>query len=190
MVKNAQGGNKSKGFARKGLVKKEGMLRVSHEECEIYAQAVKIMGGAIASAIDTEGNALRVHIRGKFRGRGKRDNFISPNTWLLVGIHEWQAKPTSANDIRNCDLLEVYSDTDKVRLKNSVTNINWNKFIANDTKSHLPSDCPTSTNDNSEGFVFADDVTQEYEELIEAEALKTGKTIVVVNDALIDVDDI
>ena len=82
MVKNSTGGNKSKGFARKNLVKRDTALRVAREDGEIYAQAVKVLGGSIASAIDIDGKPLRAHIRGKFRGRGKRDNFIGSGTWL------------------------------------------------------------------------------------------------------------
>ena len=65
MVKNTQGGNKSKGFARKNLVNGDSALRVSQDENEIYAQAVKVMGGSIASVIDLNGNPLRAQIRGK-----------------------------------------------------------------------------------------------------------------------------
>ena len=72
MVKNSTGGNKSKGLARKNFGKRDSALRLSKEEDEIYAQAIKVMGGNIASAIDINGGPLRVHIRGKFRGRGKK----------------------------------------------------------------------------------------------------------------------
>ena len=160
MEKNTLGGNKSKGFARKNTVKRETRLRVAEEEGEIYAQAVKVMGGSIASAIDIEGNPLRAHIRGKFRGRGKRDNFISPGTWLLVGLHAWEAdKP---DEIKNCDVLEVYSDLDKQRLMTSVTSVNWSIFLSNDTNSSH-----ATTDDKEDArFTFEDDVTQEYEQLI------------------------
>ena len=119
MVKNNFGGNKAKGFARKNLAKRDTALRTADETGEIYAQAVKVMGGSIASAIDIDGNPLRAHIRGKFRGRGKRDNFIGPGTWLLVGLHSWEGDKSTAKvgEIRNCDILEVYSDSDKNRLK-------------------------------------------------------------------------
>ena len=29
-------------------------------------------------------------MRNKFRGRGKRDNTVSPGTWVLIGIREWE----------------------------------------------------------------------------------------------------
>jgi hypothetical protein len=186
MVKNSTGGNKSKGLARKNFGKRESALRVVKEEGEIYAQAVKVMGGSIASAIDIEGNPLRAHIRGKFRGRGKRDNFIGPNTWLLVGLHNWQSDKIQPGDIRDCDILEVYNDMDKTRLKNSVTSVDWTKFITNDTKSIGSSEC----NDNI-GVIFADDTTQEYEQLIAAQANEQGEKNIIMDDGeVIDVDDI
>jgi translation initiation factor IF-1 len=181
MVKNNFGGNKSKGFARKNMVKSNTRLRVAEEEGEIYAQAVKVMGGNIATAIDIFGNPLRAHIRGKFRGRGKHDNFIGQGTWLLVGLHDWQSKN---GDIKDCDILEVYSETDKTRLKNSVTNVDWNKFVANDSK--------TIDEKDEFGIDFADEATQEYEELIASLANTGISKSIIPNDAdeKIDVDDI
>lgn len=184
MVKNL-GGNKSKGFARKNLVKREHALRVATEEGEIYAQAVKVMGGSIASAIDIDGNPLRAHIRGKFRGRGKRDNFIGPGTWLLVGLHSWEGDKTSkTSEMRNCDILEVYSDADKNRLKSSVTSVNWSRFVLNDNKT-LKDDDPTNSCADIE---FTEDNPDDY--------IKTDMTMPITNSVImddgdvIDVDDI
>lgn len=188
MVKNTHGGNKSKGMARKNLTKRDNMLRIASEESEIYAQAVKVMGGNIASAIDIEGNPLRAHIRGKFRGRGKRDNFIGPGTWLLVGLHTWETEKTKSSEIRNCDILEVYNDADKTRLKNSVTSVNWSLFTTNDTKTIGDS----SAEGDDSGFVFADEAAQEYEEIMIAAQASSGKknTLIVQDDEEIDIDDI
>jgi hypothetical protein len=186
MVKNAHGGNKSKGMARKNFTKRDNGLRVAEEEGEIYAQAVKVMGGSIASAIDIEGNPLRAHIRGKFRGRGKRDNFIGPGTWLLVGLHTWETDKADSKEIKNCDILEVYNDADKIRLRNSVTSINWNKFIANDTKT-----IGAEEDEANEGEItFADEAAQEYEELISAQASLSTKSNIIVDDEQIDINDI
>ncbi len=189
MVKNSTGGNKAKGFARKNLTKRDTALRVADEDGEIYAQAVKVMGGSIASAIDINGNPLRAHIRGKFRGRGKRDNFIAPGTWLLVGLHSWEADKSTATagEIRNCDILEVYSETDKNRLKTSVTSVNWSRFIANDTKT-LGDD---KTGEDAGGIEFADEDTQEYEQLIAAQAASGASNTIIMDDGEeVDVDDI
>jgi hypothetical protein len=181
MVKNSQGGNKSKGIARKSLIKRDTGLRVAKEEGEIYAQAVKVMGGCMVSAVDIDGNPLKAHIRGKFRGRGKRDNFISPGTWLLVGLHSWET------DAMNCDILEVYSDVDKSKLRSSVTSVNWNKFISNDTKI-LGSKETEEVGD----IEFADDATQEYEELIQLQASRTSQVrpIIENDEDEVNVEDI
>lgn len=188
MVRNNTGGNKSKGLARKSFIKKQSALRTASEEGEIYAQAVKVMGGNIASAVDINGKPLRAHIRRKFRGHGKRDNFISPGTWLLVGLHEWQTDKTNFKKdyIRDCDILEVYNESDKILLKNSINDVNWSQFIMNDNKLN------TSTNNEDLGFSFMDETTQEYENLIAISTTKVPKTDIIMddNDIEINVDDI
>jgi hypothetical protein len=185
MVKNTQGGNKSKGFARKNLTKKDAALRISQDENEIYAQAVKVMGGSIATAIDINGAPLKCHIRGKFRGRGKRDNFITPCSWLLVGLHSWEGEKTKSSEMRNCDILEVYNEIDKNRLKSSLTSINWSKFIANDNK--IINNDVEEENDSS--FVFGNDTTEEYERIIASQT--TSKSIInIIDDVEISIDDI
>jgi translation initiation factor IF-1 len=186
MVKNNTGGNKAKGYARKNMVRRDAALRVAREEGEIYAQAVKIMGGNIASAIDINGNLLRAHIRGKFRGRGKHDNFIGPGTWLLVGLHDWQSDKINPGDLKDCDILEVYNDMDKNRLKNSVTSVNWNIFITNDSKT-----LGSEVKKNEIEIEFADDATQEYDQLIAAQASAgSGSSVIIVDGEVINVDDI
>ena len=192
MVKNTNGGNKSKGFARKNLTKTVSNLRVAKEDGEIYAQAVKILGGCFVSVIDIDGQPMKGHIRGKFRGRGKRDNFITPNTWLLVGLHNWESN-TKSNTIRNCDILEVYNDVDKNRLKNSITSIDWSKFILIDTKALSNTNNEYGNTDTEIGVLFNDDITQEYEEIISNQLeniTKTNQQIIINDCAMVDVDDI
>jgi translation initiation factor IF-1 len=184
MVKNA-GGNKAKGYARKNIIKgTQASLRISEDPAEIYAQVVKIMGGAICRVNNLKGQEMTCHIRGKFRGRGKRDNLIIPGTWVLVGLREWEQEP-SPGKLLNCDLIEVYSDIDKARLKNSVTFVDWSRFITNDTKAI------GSENDITNDIEFADDKTQEYKELIEAHLAAGKSTIITTDDGKeVDVDDI
>ena len=185
MVKNTHGGNKSKGMARKNFAKRDNMLRTAEEHGEIYAQAVKVLGGSIASAIDIDGNPLRAHIRGKFRGRGKRDNFIGAGTWLLVGLHSWETDKEKPETIRNCDILEVYNDSDKIRLKNNVTSVNWNLFISNDTKS-LGSE---GKDGDDLGITFDDENKQEYEDIIAAQA-SMSSNFIIDDDDEVDINDI
>jgi translation initiation factor IF-1 len=190
MVKNT-GGNKAKGYARKNMASgsNQHALRLSTDPAEVYAQTVKILGGALCRVIDINGNEMTCHIRGKFRGRSKRNNLISSGTWLLVGLREWEKEP-SVGKLLNCDLIEVYSDSDKDRLKNIVTSVNWSLFITNDTKTINSS----YTNDDIMGEIQFSNKAQEYEELISAqlEATKTdtNKIINTDNDTEINVDDI
>jgi len=188
MVKNT-GGNKAKGFARKNMIKGVSALRVSDDPAEIYAQVVKISGGAMCRVNDLKGKEMNCHIRGKFRGRGKRDNLIVSGTWLLVGLREWEQEP-SPGKLLNCDLIEVYSEGDKARLKNSVTFVDWTPFITNDTRT-IGSSENNDLNDVVNDIEFADDKTQEYQALIEAH-VKTGKsTIIATEDGEeVNVDDI
>ena len=192
MVKNTTGGNKSKGFARKNIiVKNNSALRVSEDDAEVYAQVTKIFGGASCQVINLKGDSLLCHIRGKFRGRGKRDNFIGVGSWLLVGLREWEKEPAPGK-LLNCDVIEVYNDSDKIRLKNNITSENWTPFINYDIKNVRASD---SGDEDGADIEFADEKTQEYQALIEAQvaAAQEGKSNVLAtdeNNEEIDVDDI
>jgi translation initiation factor IF-1 len=188
MVKNF-GGNKAKGYARKNQVKGTHALRASEDPAEIYAQAVKIMGGAICRVIDLKGQEMNCHIRGKFRGRGKRDNTIVAGTWLLVGLREWE-QVANEGKLINCDLIEVYSDSDKSKLKNSITDVDWSPFITNDTKTIGSSVMEDNVGNNIE---FADDKMQDYKDLIEAHLAQNNgnkSTIIADCEEEINIDDI
>jgi translation initiation factor IF-1 len=137
MVKNTTGGNNNKKFARKhasGSGSKAGSkLRVSEDEGELYAISTKLLGNNMFHATATDGLSYLVHIRGKFSGRGKRDNTIAAGVWVLIGLREWSNKGENPNKIKlqQADLLEVYSDLDKARLKDAVAE-DWDVLLAND----------------------------------------------------------
>jgi translation initiation factor IF-1 len=190
MVKNVTGGNKSKGFARKSFAKTNHGVRFSQDEAEIYAQVTKIFGGPNCRVINLNGTELTCHIRGIFRGRGKRDNFITVGSWLLVGLREWEKE--TPGKLLNCDVIEVYNDIDKNKLKHHVTTVDWSLFISNDNQTSNVVESPALNN-----FEFTDKNTQEYHELIEAqiEATQNGKKLVISHDddedeEEINVDDI
>ena len=158
MVKNTTGGSKTKGQARKFVnsVKQTTHLRVSNDECEVYAQVTKMLGNGMCHVLCIDQQTRLCHIRGKFRGRGKRDNFIGNNSWILVGLREWEIeRDKDSKKLQNCDLLEVYSSIDVERLKNTV-NENWNLF--NQEKIN---------NKQEDTFDFIDEGTSEYIELVE-----------------------
>ena len=137
MVRNTTGGNKNKGFARKhasGGASKAGMkLRVSEDEGELYAVCVKNLGNNMFHAVATDGIKYLVYIRGKFSGRGRRDNTVADGVWVLIGIRPWNngEQSETKKKLQQCDLLEVYSEQDKTRLKDAVDE-DWEVLNTND----------------------------------------------------------
>lgn len=187
MVKNTKGGSKTKGQARKfaNPVAAKNILRLSQDELEIYAQVTKILGNGMCHVLCIDNVTRLCHIRGKFRGRGKRDNLIVGGTWILAGLREWEiGKQPGGSKLENCDLLEVYSDLDKERLKSTLHNINWSAFIANDNKF-------MNSDKGNDDIHFIDDKTAEYEELIESQISgSSNKIIMVADEEEINIDDI
>jgi translation initiation factor 1A len=198
MVKNA-GGNKTKGQARKFASSgpKADVLRISEDICEVYAKVEKILGNGMCHVLCIDNITRLCHIRGKFRGRGKRDNTLETGTWILVGLREWEQNKTEnikSNDkLENCDLLEVYSNLDKDRLKSTVKNVKWRLFTKNDD---INADENEDFNDDDSeeelGFTFAENKNEEIDKLIAAEIASKGQVtnIVIDNSDWIDADDI
>ena len=165
MVKNAKGGNKSKKMGRKFLtapINKK--IRLAQEEGEIYAVVTKNLGNGMFYANDIDGRELLCIMRQKFKGRGKRDNTVSPGGWVLVGVREFEscAKPKH-------DLLEVYTDTEKQKLKNS----------GNPIFSKLRSEYDKGDAIEEEGGVsFEQDDTDRFQDLLEEVNETTTPTVI------------
>ena len=171
MVKNTFGGNKHKGQARKTILsgKQSTKLRVAKEDGEMYAQVIKILGGPVCS--------VTCIIRGKFRS--KRDNFVKTGTWVLVGLRSWMSEKEGGGI---CDLLEVYADTDKERLKTQEHSVDWNIFV--DTTR-------IRTQEEEDAVIFSNIEThEEYEELISSELNSKPISFEKAEDMMINVDDI
>ncbi len=111
MVKNQKGGSKSKKMGRKFVnsnVQKQIRLAEPNEPCEIYGVVDRLFGHGRFQIKDPTGKERLVIIPNKFRGRGKRDNTVTLGCWVLVGIREYESSENA-----KCDLLEVYSETEK-----------------------------------------------------------------------------
>lgn len=140
MVKNTKGGSGHKKFAHKNTSgPKNNKLRISEDEGEIYAIVTKMLGNGMFHCVCADGASRLGHIRGKFTGKGKRDNMVEGGKWVLIGLREWDVpSETSTRSISNpkekiqkCDLLEVYSDSDKQRLRETVSE-DWSLLDNND----------------------------------------------------------
>ncbi|MAH20712.1 MAG: hypothetical protein CMB96_04665 [Flavobacteriaceae bacterium] len=189
MVKN-HGGNKSKKGARKHLNPTSSRaVREKVEEGEIYAAVMKLYGGANCEVICEDGHKRLCIIRNKFRGRGKRDNFIGPGVWVLVGLREWEARTGDKQE--KCDLLCVYREDEKKKLKSNASG-NWAALAAADpdTSSKLEEEGEIGF-DFEEGNEVNETLVKSLEETLAVgdSTNKTGGSVAQWED-VIDIDDI
>ena len=184
MVKN-YGGNKGKKIARKNIsLQTTRILREKNidEEMETYAAVIKVLGGSNCEIICEDGIIRNCIIRNKFRGRSKRDNWLSPNVWVLVGLREWEVK--NKNKKECCDLLYVYTEEEKGQLKNKL-NCNWRNFAAG-----FPEEKEETENI---GVDFATDNNEENDILIqkiENTLNENENDLYTEDDDIIDIDEI
>lgn len=112
MVRNVNGGNKSKGMARKFAGEpRSDKLVLSTCADERYAVVTNVYGGDRCAVITDNGLVLQCVIRKKFRGRHRRNNLIAVGCYTLVGLRDYETP-----NHKICDLLEVYSKDEADRL--------------------------------------------------------------------------
>ena len=130
MVYNAGGGNKSKGLARKFVVQAQNQggaaggktVRTVKESGEQYAIVQKHLGNCMCTVYCSDGYRRLCIIRKKFTGRRKTDNNISSGSVVMVGLHDYSGSESAgrgkgAGDVKRCDLLYVYSEQEKEKLR-------------------------------------------------------------------------
>ena len=168
MVKNTKGGSGHKSQARKyNKPATATKLRVSEDPSEIYAVITKRLGGEFCHVKCVDGQTRLCVIRGKFRGGGgKKDNFINLNTWVLIGLREFETVKENTNKLQKCDLLEVYNEADKMRLK-AIPAIRWIELQTE--SSSQPTNPSSSSNLPDDDFIFADNSNEEdYKQFMES----------------------
>uniref|UniRef100_A0A6C0D2F2 S1-like domain-containing protein n=1 Tax=viral metagenome TaxID=1070528 RepID=A0A6C0D2F2_9ZZZZ len=111
MVRNITGGNGSKGLARKDQTKGSSHIQFSTDELEKYACVTKAFGNGMVEIYTNDNVRLMGHIRNKFRGKNKRNNLITVNSLVLVGLRDYEKPP------KNCDILTVYDDMQVEQMK-------------------------------------------------------------------------
>ena len=191
MVKNTKGGRNAKKIGRKftGSNYNNNKLRAAdpNEECEIYACVSKLLGNGMAHVVDTQGVTLMLHIRNKFRGRGKRDNAVNIGSVVLVGTRSFETK--KEGKLSNCDLLEVYNQSESKRLEEQSSN-DFSSFKQIQNRHH------TDNNHDDSGFEFTSNNTSIENEILEEIENNTNtndeteNNIITDNDSALDIDDI
>jgi len=188
MVKNSTGGNKAKCQARKFVnAPKSHALRLSQDESEIYAVVMKNLGNGMCHVLCMDNKTRLCHIRGKFTGRRKKEHIIRVGSWVMIGLREWEAGKAFDKKLENCDLLEVYDDSDKDRLKVTLPSLNWHLFSSHDTSRSA------SSMEEDDGFEFMDERTAEYRDLIQQQIQSSSTAVastITMDSEEINVDDI
>lgn len=126
MVKNIKGGSKHKKLARKNVdnenINIKTRLANPDEPNEMYARVTKIYGFGMVEVICNDGINRLCIIRNKFRGSNKRNNQVSEQSIILIGLREWEVLASDKKP--KCDLLEVYSSIQHNEIRND-KNSNW-----------------------------------------------------------------
>lgn len=148
MVKNKQGGNRSKKMARKNVRPKDFVPKMRYAtDGEIYARVVKMNGQGNVDVMCNDKVLRLCVIRRKFRGRNKRDNTVKLNSILLVGLRDWEYRAEGKKP--KVDLLYVYSDSQMNDLKK---NPGFNHDIL-----------PDSVKEEDDNIVFTNDIDDDEE---------------------------
>lgn len=171
MVKNTFGGSSHKKFARSSMAPAtKTFLRTAKEEGEIYAYVNKMFGNGMCNVVDMNAKEYMCVIRGKFRGKNKKNNKLEIGTWVLIGLRGWEStkegvKPTG-------DLLEIYTKEEIERLKSTVRG-NWKTDCEDLGGGAGGEDAELG---NNVVFSSTDDIF-EYEEMMKKEGGKPSKKI-------------
>ena len=144
MPKNTKGGSGHKGLASKDCytAKASAKTRISVDEYELYGQVKSMTGNGMCIVFCQDSKFRLCIIRGKFKGKGKRDNIIVTGSWVLVGLREFETehevgivdpstltgKQKEKNKLDKCDMLELYSEKDKNYLKSEINLPCWSLF--------------------------------------------------------------
>jgi initiation factor 1A len=173
-------------------------LRVSQCKEEIYAYILRLLGNSMCMVKCVDGYERLCHIRGKFTGRSKRENALSQGTWVLIGLRQWdtekefasKATKTDKKNIQKCDLLEIYSSSEREKLR--VQEKIFQDVVVDGSNSD-------NTNDSDDEFKtnhtveFKDEKTLEYQEIIaqggKLAKLKTSSYQSIYDDITSDDDD-
>jgi translation initiation factor IF-1 len=149
MVKNTTGGTGTKGLARKHQSASDNRLRLPECELELFAIVTKMLGNGMCEIYTNDNTRLIGHIRNKFRGKQKRNNMLSVNSIVLIGLREWE------NPIKNCDILTIY-ESNQVELLRNIPGILIDHLFKRLLNNGISTNNTLSNDDNH--LIFTDDI--------------------------------
>lgn len=152
MVKNKKGGNRHKKMASKNNqpMGRQKLRLAKENEGEMYGVVTKVFGNGMCDVYCNDNETRLLIIRRKFKGRNRRDNSVTLNGIVLVGIREWEV--VAMGKKQKCDLLYVYNDYHKEELKRK-DGFNEKMLWQVDGKK--------TQEEEDEGIIFTHDVDEE-----------------------------
>lgn len=181
MVKNTHGGKYAKTFARKSTQHTKSIF-IPEPPIELIAVVSKFYGNK-ADIITHNGLTLSCHIRGKFKGKYKKNNLIQVNSIIAVSLRDFEEP-----NYKNCDLIEVYKPQD-IPILSKLPNINISpliKFIQSNTV--FGSSIEKETDDVY--FNFNDDDDEEEHTIVDIGLNGIEETLSDINGDIISFDEI
>jgi hypothetical protein len=162
MVRNVNGGSKTKSVARKSNTPAVSIDYHPTNELEKIARVTKMYGNGMCQVLtqDHPQMDLMCYIRGKFRGRSKKHNIISVHSKVVIGLRDWE------NPYKNSDLISVLSSyDDQININGSSMNTQSidDSFIFSteeirDNNEILPQKIPSGTIVEEDDEINIDDI--------------------------------
>lgn len=127
MVRNVNGGSKTKSRARKDTTEESNVNSIRLPECELekIAFVSKAFGNGRFEILLNNGNTIHCITRGKHKGKNRRNNLVVIGGLVLIGLREWE------NPHKTSDLITVYTSFEVDKLK-TMPSINLTGFPLED----------------------------------------------------------
>jgi hypothetical protein len=190
MVKNTKGGKGSKFLARKFNTNTASShsFRQPTNEYEQFGVVTHFFGNAANVVYSHDLITIKTMIRGKFKGRHKRDSIISPGKIVLIGLRDFE-KP----NYKFADIIEVFDANEQNLILQSAHSsliiTLLNSFSSSASSAHQHNDILFQSNTD------ADEIETDINgNPILSESENTGRSgnekTITYNNELIDIDDI
>lgn len=128
MVRNINGGNKAKSKARKDTSDESyqnNSIRLPENELEVLAFVNKCYGNGRFEITITDGSKISCVVRGKHKGKHRRNNLVAAGCLILVGLREWESP------YKTSDLITTYSPFEVDTIK-TIPGLNISQFPLDD----------------------------------------------------------
>jgi|1048.fasta_scaffold80225_1 hypothetical protein len=191
MVKNTKGGKGSKFLARKFNTNtaSSNTFRLPMNEYEQFGVVTHFFGNAANVVYSADLLTIKTMIRGKFKGRYKRDSIIAPGKIVLIGLREFE-KP----NYKFADIIEVYDANEhNLILQSAHSSLIislLNSFSSSSTTAIQQNDILFQTNMEEETDMNGNLLSGEDNVKMSSSSKNDKTETILYNNEIIDIDDI